>query len=105
MPELNERVMLPNKSDRETQGYEMREGRVVERDVGYLGVEFDTLFPLQSQSGSPLISKATGRVVGTLSRGGERLGKTVILVAPSSGILAAIRAGDQRFPLQTVVGK
>ena len=105
MPELSERVVLPNKADREPQGYEWREGRVVERDVGYFGVEFETLFPLQSQSGSPLISKATGRVVGTLSRGGERLGRTVILVAPASGILAAIRAGDQRFPLQDVIGK
>lgn len=105
MPELNERVVLPNKSDREPQGYEWREGRVVERDAGYFGVDFETSFPLQSQSGSPLISKATGRVVGTLSRGGERLGRTVILVAPASGILAAIRAGDQRFPLQDVVGK
>ena len=46
-------------------------GTVVEADVKYVTVILDQPITLLSQSGSPIISQATGRVIGTLSRGGQ----------------------------------
>ena len=79
---------------------------VVEADVKYSIVVLDALIELVSQSGSPIISQESGRVIGTLSRGGEPVeGKTVLFLAPASGILKAL-IGANGFPrLQDVIGK
>jgi hypothetical protein len=70
-------------------------------------VVLDKEIDLQSQSGSPVISQATGKVIGTLS-GADLLRvphKTCLILTPASGIVAAL-AQDKDFPeLHTVTGK
>lgn len=63
-----ERVWLPNKQDTEL-GHERVEGTVGPPTLGYVEVKLDRKIRLQSQSGSPIISQKTGKVIGILSRG------------------------------------
>ncbi len=68
-------------------------------------VLFKPPFELQSQSGSPLISQSTGKVIGTLAGGGPARGGIAILIAPSRTILDAMNRATAPLPLQTVVGR
>lgn len=65
-----ERVWLPNKRQGRP-GYARVEGRITNWDPGYIEVELDHPIGLHSQSGSPIISVQSGKVIGVLSRGNE----------------------------------
>lgn len=104
-PKRDERIWFPDKDDSLPLGYRVVAGTVVESEEKYSAVVLDKEITLQSQSGSPFISQATGRVIGTLS--GADLGgdKPRLLLTPASGILAAL-ARDKDFPeLRSVIGK
>src|SRR3990172_8408362 len=105
-PDLGERIWFPNKTPRAELGYEAVEGMVVEADLKYSIVVLDGLIELVLQTGSPIISQKSGRVIGTLSRGGEpHEGKTVLFLAPASGILKALIEANEFPRLQDVIGK
>ena len=89
-PEVGERVWLPNKDSEAKLGFVLVSGKVKEATEKYSVVELDRVIKLQSQSGSPIISQSTGKVIGTLSRapGGE--GKTVLSLAPARALFDAL---------------
>ena len=104
-PALGEKVWLPNKNPKARLGFDLVEGAVVETGVKYSLVRLDDDIELGSQSGSPLISQRTGKVIGTLSRGGSKGGKTFLLLAPSAPIARAL-ADAKEFPqLRHVIGR
>lgn len=100
-----ERVWLPNKGEEGRFGYRLVSGTVAGSKLGVTVVVLDRLIELQSQSGSPLISQRSGKVVGTLSRGGEDRGRTVISITPSHAILSAINGAKREIPLSEVTGR
>ena len=83
----------------------MVEGTVTDAGSKYSEILFKPPFELQSQSGSPLISQSTGKVIGTLAGGGPTRGGISILIAPSRTILDAMNRATGPLPLQTVVGR
>ena len=104
-PKLKERIWFPNKDETAPLGHQVVAGSVVESDEKYSIVILDKEVPLQSQSGSPFISQATGKVIGTLSGADSANGQLRLLITPSSGILAML-AKDNHFPeLRSVIGK
>jgi hypothetical protein len=104
-PAVGERVWFPNKDDSRPEGYVLLEGTVTAATAKYSEVLFKSAFQLQSQSGSPVISQSTGKVVGALSGGGPELGGTSILLAPSRAILDAMDRVTAPVPLERVVGR
>jgi hypothetical protein len=92
MPEVGERIWFPNKTWETPAGHTMVAGTVEESTQEYSVVELDELIVLQSQSGSPIISQLTGKVIGTLS-GGHDDGVTYLTLCPSHAILGAMTAG------------
>jgi hypothetical protein len=104
-PTRNERIWFPNKDDTLPLGYRVVAGTVVESDETYSVVVLDEEITLQSQSGSPFISQATGKVIGTLSSADFGSSRPRLLLTPSGAILAAL-AKDKDLPeLRSVVGK
>jgi hypothetical protein len=102
---VKDRVWLPNKDMAAVDGYERVEGVIVEVGPTHCAVEFDKPLRLQSQSGSPLISIKTGRVVGVLAAADARNGKQVVLFAKSEYFASAIKSAKDLPALQQVVGK
>lgn len=103
-PKVGERVWLPNKDADAPEGYEMVAGFVDEVADEYIGIELDDEIQLQSQSGSPIISQRTGKVLGTLARGGSDGGKTFLRLCPAKGILEVIAANPPTMKLEQAVG-
>ena len=104
-PEVKERIWFPDKDKAVPSGYRVVTGTVVAADVKYISVILDQPITLVSQSGSPIISQATGRVIGTLSRGGRERGKTLLILTPASALLEAL-ARYRNFPrLRDVIGR
>jgi hypothetical protein len=101
----NERVWLPNKDASAPNGYTLIAGTVTMPRASSSMITFDDTFELQSQSGSPIISQKTGKVIGTLSSGGDSAGTTSIMIAPAKPILDAIDATPGHKPLQDSIGK
>ncbi len=104
-PEVPERVWFPNKDKTAPLGYQVVAGTVVAANIKYTTVILDQPIALVSQSGSPIISQVTGRVIGTLSRGGRERGRTVLLLAPASALLEALARYQDFTPLRHVIGK
>ena len=69
-------------------------GTVDEVSIKMSSIVLDENIELRGRSGSPLISQSTGKVIGTLSRGGTIDGKAYILIAPSAGILRGMRDAE-----------
>lgn len=101
-----ERVWLPNKSWDDEAGYELIEGDLVTALSEYLVIRLDKRIQLQSQSGSPIISQQTGKVIGTLASANvdnEGYGDTIYL-APATAILQAMKQAKEKPLLSDVVG-
>ena len=103
--DATERIWLPNKS-RSAIGFTLVEGTVEEAGDGYITVILDQSIELTSQSGSPVISQSTGKVIGLVSRRGPaRTSRTALLLAPVSSIRQTIGTKQQLMPLRKVIGK
>ncbi len=102
--DIGERVWLPNKDETAANGYVALEGTVVEAEQSYTTILFDNRFELQSQSGSPLISQQTGKVIGLLSLGGEYRERSWINIAPSWSPLHYLEMASRRMPLEETFG-
>ena len=104
-PALGEKVWLPDKDPKAKHGFNLVEGAVVETDVKYSLVQLAGEIKLQSQSGSPIISQRTGKVIGTLSRGGTRNGKSFLLLAPMAPVARVLADAKELPQLRHVIGK
>jgi hypothetical protein len=104
MPEVRERVWLPDKHDNAADGYLLVEGTVLQTDENHSVVRLDRRIPMQSQSGSPIISQKTGKVLGTWSGGSQNESHTFIFLTPASAILKAMREAKDRPLLSEVIG-
>lgn len=103
-PEVGERVFFPNKDSNQAIGFQIVGGQVSEANPGYYIVELDTAVTMQSQSGSPIISQSTGKVIGTLSRSSGKETRTLHLT-PSSSILETMKSSVEFPELEKVIGK
>lgn len=102
-----EGVWLPFPNWEGTNPARMMTGQVTKSREGFIEIEFEEAVDLMGHSGSPLISQQTGQVIGTLSRGGLRGGKTVVIAAPVTTLAAAIASAEQKNEvpaLKDVVG-
>jgi len=103
-PEQGEPVWLPNKNEKSATGYTLIEGEVIQATPKYSVIHFKTPFTIASQSGSPVISRKTGKVIGLLARGGAQDGGVTIAIAPSKPILDALTNEKDIYALKDVVG-
>lgn len=103
--DVDERIWFPNKTQRSKLGYEVVEGTVIEADLKYSLIVLERAITLESQSGSPIVSQQSGKVVGILSRGGMYRGKTALLLTPAHGILKVLTEANEFPRLQDVIGK
>ncbi|MFN7020672.1 MAG: hypothetical protein ACK4WH_04995 [Phycisphaerales bacterium] len=112
-PAAGERVWLPIAGDflDDSDPPRLIAGFVDLADPGAFIVVLDERLELIAESGSPIISQNTGKVIGILSRGGTSEGKTRLFVAPSSGVLGEINRAEQSrgglrvVPLESTIGK
>lgn len=105
LPIVGESIWFPDKDPDEELGYRLMYGTVAKATESYIEVTLDESLELQSQSGSPILSRATGKVIGTLSRGDVGKGTPSLYLTPAHSIREAL-ADDSSFPaLDQVVGK
>ena len=104
-PKKGERIWFPNKKHKTTLGFEWVGGSVTDANTKFVEVTLDSHIPLQSQSGSPVISIKTGHVIGTLSRGIDEPPQTIIYLCPAAAIREAIRTASDYPELKQVVGR
>jgi hypothetical protein len=105
LPDIGEPVWLPDKNPRLPRGYRLVEGTVIEATYEYIKVQFDDSINPQSQSGSPVISQVTGKVLGTWAAGRRAEGRIFIYLAPANSILNAATRANKDYSLRDVVGK
>lgn len=102
----DERVWFPNNDPAAATGYQLISGTVSEASANYTVITLDERVVLRSQSGSPVISQASGKVVGTVSRGSlDPTGTNILFLAPSHAIVRALAQADEFPRLREVVGK
>lgn len=99
-----ERIWLPNKNA-SLPGYTLISGHVSESTATFITVELDVAVQLQSQSGTPIISQDTGKVIGTVSLGGQENGHTVLTLAPASALLQLVTSQKPLLPVQSAIGR
>jgi hypothetical protein len=103
-PINGERVWFPDKDPTAKSGYVVVSGRVTETGRYYTEVKLNKHVPMQSQSGSPVISRDTGRVIGTVSRSLEMPFQTTLRLTPSAAILKVLAKNDEMPALKSVIG-
>jgi len=103
-----ERIWFPFEDILDSRGRELVEGSVTSASAEGSIITLDREIFLSGESGSPIISQRTGRVIGTLSRSGEEKGKTIMIIAPGASIVAKMRQAEKeayRPRLIDVIGK
>ncbi|MBI3864091.1 MAG: hypothetical protein HY290_19585, partial [Planctomycetia bacterium] len=103
-PQPGEMVWFPDKQPGEPGGFRLLAGTVIQVETRFVCVELDTALKLQSQSGSPVISRINGKVLGLLGGGTEESGTTILFLNPAAEIRKALE-DSSRPGLSTVVGK
>ncbi|HPF38460.1 MAG TPA: hypothetical protein P5081_24775 [Phycisphaerae bacterium] len=103
-PEKKEIVWFPNKTDDAEIGYVWVNGFVLEAEPTHIFVVLDQAVAFQSQSGSPVISSVTGRVIGTISRVSSYEGRPVLWLTPAASIREALQAATEFPALKDVIG-
>lgn len=96
------RLWFPNKSGAAKIGYEWLEAVVVEDEGRLLNVRFVSAPKLQSQSGTPFLNQESGRVVGLLMGGDEKMG---IFLCPARSLVARIKSQPKEMPLMESITK
>ncbi len=112
--ESGERVWFPNKNSKSETGYDLVTGHIRETHLKYHVLMLDEPVRVGSQSGTPVISQLTGRVVGIISRDGRAWGRSnlgedhtgrIFLLTPSTRIIAAMDAYDDELEFSATFGK
>jgi hypothetical protein len=99
-----ERIWFHDKDGMTAQGYEIIEGSVVQAPPNEYTIDLDREIKPQSQSGSPVISQLTGKVIGTVAAIHANGGR-VLYLTPSCSILGALKKDDSFPLLRDVIGK
>lgn len=94
---VGEAVWFPDKDDGATAGHVVRTGRVTRSSRGALEVALDQPIVLESQSGTPVLSEASNRVIGILGGADSEQGQRLYF-APAS-VLRAVMDDEQREPV------
>ena len=99
------RLWFPNKNREIETGHEWVDATVVE-DLGYLiKVRLRDPVTLDSQSGSPLLSADTGKVIGMLQSGEEENGKILLTLCPARSIVKFLSRPQRPTPLLTSISR
>jgi hypothetical protein len=104
-PDLHERLWLPDKSADTPVGYRLVKGEVIEAKATSITIVLDSPITLQSQSGSPVLSQRTGKVIGTLSS--YKLatdGPLRLILCPAHAIREALAQEGTYPPVSRVIG-
>jgi hypothetical protein len=105
LPEINEPIWFPDKDPMAESGYQIVSGKVVAASAAFHTVELDRRIKPVSQSGSPIISQRTGKVLGI--RGRVMMfgnGKIHLYLVPSRSLLDRLEKEKETPALQDVVG-
>lgn len=103
--DVGERVWFPNKNSTDRSNEAHQTGTVVEANNRYIAVSLDKNTPLQSRSGTPIISQRTNKVIGILTSGGSNGHSTIIYLTPAYNIYQGLLEAEHYFRLPDVVGK
>ena len=100
-----ERLWFPNKTRESEFGHEWIDATVIE-DAGHLiKVRLRDPVTLESQSGSPLLNAATGKVVGMVHSGTEEEGKVILTLCPARSIAKYLARRHTLSPLMTSISR
>lgn len=111
--EEGERVWFPNKNPKAALGFDMVNGNIHESHIKYHVLMLEEPIELATQSGTPVISQVTGKVVGILSRDGTQYGRnmlgqelkgSIFLLTPSAVILKVFESYSDYVDLSAVTG-
>jgi hypothetical protein len=104
-PETGERVWFPDKDPNAPLGFSVVEGTVMESEENFVVVQLAHDVKFQSQSGTPILSQRTGKVLGLFSRGGQHNGHSFVVLAPAAALAKAIADAKDQPALKQVIGK
>ncbi|MEM7160662.1 MAG: hypothetical protein AAF799_47940 [Myxococcota bacterium] len=94
VPQVGEDVWFPDKSDDVDYGHVVRTGRVTAATLGVVEVALDEPITLESQSGTPVLSARTNRVLGILGGADSEQGKRLFFT-PASVLRSVLDDGDR----------
>ena len=95
------KLWFPNKSAESPDGYAWAEAEVIEDKGLMISVKFLSEVKLQSQSGSPFINQATGKVIGILMGGDEK----EIFLCPARSLAKRLKSTATPVPLMESIKK
>lgn len=95
---VGELVWFPDKSDDAKAGHVVHTGRVTHSTLGVIEIALDQPIVLESQSGSPVLSETSNRVLGILGGADSEAGNRLYF-APAS-MLRAVMEDDVREPVE-----
>jgi hypothetical protein len=81
------KLWFPNKDSETPEGYTWAEAEVIEDKKLLITVKFLSKVKLESQSGTPFINQATGKVIGILMGGSEK----AILLCPARSVAKRLK--------------
>ncbi len=97
------RLWFPNKSRDAASGHAWIDATVVE-DAGYwIQVRLSDPITIQSQSGSPVLNAATGRVIGMLQGVEDQNGTTMLYLCPARSLLKHLARNPRPVSLTTSI--
>ena len=99
------RLWFPNKTRDIDLGHQWIDATVVE-DLGYLiKVQLRDPIAIESQSGSPVLSADTGKVIGMVQAGAEENGKVTLTLCPARSVLKFLGRRQQTYALMTSISR
>lgn len=98
-----EKLLFPNKDNSKELGYTWIPAIVTADHGKYINIKLIKSIRLQSQSGSPVISKRTGKVIGMLSTGKQNNGEITLSLCPVRNIAEHINKNNQLNSLQMAI--
>lgn len=99
LPENGEEVWFPKANPESPTGYDRVKGVINEANQKYLDVILDEEIGVRGQTGCPLISAATGRVVGIFYGGIPMAGITKAFFSPAYEVFRQVDQSKTEIPL------
>ena len=101
--EHGEKLWFPDKDFEASVGHNWIEAEVVEDTGHFIEIKLDQLVELVSQSGSPIISQESGKVVGMVTSGEEKDGHLILYICPARNVLRFLEKERDPVPLSISV--
>jgi hypothetical protein len=99
------RLWFPNKNRDVEIGHTWIDATVVEDAGAWIEVRLGEKITVQSQSGSPVLNAATGKVVGMVQGAEEQQGRTVLFLCPARGLVKFLGRKQRLYPLTTSISR